>query len=187
MGRNINFKASITDKDIDSLKDAKQHFSDCYIMTTLETLSQTSNGRKVLKKQINRDDSNPEIINCYLYNKDGKREKFSVPTSFATNEYSKLFKYQPNEIVRSVNISVNEFEKKYKAKPFISQIRDNTKDYVFEYNFPSNFMKMITGVEPIVIGESNLNIDLMKYKDEVCNFLRGWMRKSIIVLLCQRE
>ena len=67
---------------------------------------------------------------------------------------------------------MNEFEKKYKAKPFISQIRDNTKDYVFEYNFPSNFMKMITGVEPIVIGESNLNIDLMKYKDEVMQLFK---------------
>ena len=46
---NIPFKASITDKEIDGFKDAKQHFSDCYIMTTLETLSHTENGREILK------------------------------------------------------------------------------------------------------------------------------------------
>ena len=62
-----SFKASISDSDIDGLGHAKQHFSDCYLMTTLETLSHTSNGRNVLKEQIEYDDNNPKLINCYLY------------------------------------------------------------------------------------------------------------------------
>ena len=49
---NPNFCASISDKDIDGFKNAKQHFSDCYLMTTLETLSHTPNGCKVLKEHI---------------------------------------------------------------------------------------------------------------------------------------
>ena len=66
---NMSFCASITDKDIDEFKNAKQHFSDCYLMTTLETLSHTENGRKILKKQIQYDDDNPNLINCYLINR----------------------------------------------------------------------------------------------------------------------
>ena len=63
----LNFKASITDKDIDSFSVAQQHFSACYLMTTLEQLGQTDTGRKILKKQIEYDDENPHNINCYLY------------------------------------------------------------------------------------------------------------------------
>ena len=88
---NINFRASITDKEIDDLKDAKQYFSDCYIMSTLETLSQTENGRKVLKKQIEHDDSTPDQINCYLYKKNGEKEKYSVPTSSILKGYEKVY------------------------------------------------------------------------------------------------
>ena len=64
---NISFRASITDKDIDKFESTKQHFSDCYLMTTLETLSHTKNGRKVIKDHIKYDDRNPKLINCYLY------------------------------------------------------------------------------------------------------------------------
>ena len=45
---NLCFKSSITDREIDDFSNARQHFSDCYIMTTLETLSHTENGRKLL-------------------------------------------------------------------------------------------------------------------------------------------
>ena len=68
-----SFKASISDSDIDGLGHAKQHFSDCYLMTTLETLSHTPNGRKILKEQIEYDDNNPKLINCYLYKNNGEK------------------------------------------------------------------------------------------------------------------
>ena len=63
---NIGFKSAITDKEIASFKTTPQYFSDCYIMTTLETLSHTDNGKKILQKQIEHDDKNPFLINCYL-------------------------------------------------------------------------------------------------------------------------
>ena len=44
------FKGSITDNDIESFKTATQHLSDCYLMSTIETLAQTQNGRKDFKK-----------------------------------------------------------------------------------------------------------------------------------------
>ena len=71
---NPMFRAAISDKDIDNFEHAKQHFSDCYLMTTLETLSHTPNGRKVLKEQIQYDDNNPKLLNCYLY-KEMERRK----------------------------------------------------------------------------------------------------------------
>ena len=168
----VSFKASISDKDIDSLKDAKQHFSDCYLMTTLETLAQTENGRKVLKEQIQRDDLDPTQISCYLYTMDGIREKYTIPTNSVIKGYEKVFEKQPNEIVRSVDLSVNEYEKKYKTKPLVSNIRDNFNDYKFEFNLPSNFMKMISGKNPHVIGETNLNLDLTSYKNEVIELFK---------------
>ncbi|MBQ7763753.1 hypothetical protein IJ384_00140 [bacterium] len=169
---NIAFKASISDKDIDSLKDAKQHFSDCYIMATLETLSQTENGRKVLKEQIQRDDADPNKINCYFYTKSGAQEKYTIPTNTVIKGYEKVYDKQPNEIIRSVDISVSEYEKKYDSKPTISKIGDKFKDFSFEYNLPSNFMRMLTGVKPTVIGETDLNINLTNYKEEVMQLFK---------------
>ena len=164
---NLAFKASISDNEIDSLVNAKQHFSDCYIMSTLETLSQTENGREILKRQIQHDDDNPDLINCYLYNQNRIKEKYTVPSELVEKKYEKLYHHQPNEIVRTVNISVSEYENKHRTKPLVCRIADKFKDYSFEYNSPSHFMNMFTGIEPRVIGEKDLNYDLMKYKDEV--------------------
>jgi len=163
---NISFKASITDKEIDEFKNAKQHFSDCYIMSTLETLSHTNNGRKVLKEQIQHDDNIPNQINCCFYKNNGEKEIYSTPTNMVLNGYEKVYKNQQNNIIRSVDISVNEYEKKYQTKHPLCKIGDTFK-YLFEYNLPSNFMKMLTGVEPRVIGETDLNLDLTNYKEEV--------------------
>ena len=169
---NISFKSTITDKEIDSMKNAKQHFSDCYLMCTLESLSNTDNGRKILKESIQRDDKNPSLINCYLHTPSGEKKGYSIPTTTVLKGYEKVYKHQPNEIIRSMDISVNEFEKKYKTKYFISDIRDTFNDYKFEYNLPSRFMKTLTGVKPRVIGETNCNINLNKYKDEVMELLK---------------
>ena len=164
---NLSFRGPISDSDIDNLEHAKQHFSDCYLMTTLETLSHTSNGRKILKEQIQYDNSNPDIINCYLYKPSGDKEKYIIPTDKVLKGYEKLYSVQDNKIVRSMDISVAEYEKKYKAKPLICRITDTFKNYAFENNMPSHFMKVLTGVEPRVIAEKDFNFDLNGYRAEV--------------------
>ena len=164
----LSFKASIPDKQIDELSDTKQRFSDCYIMTSLESLSKTKNGRKILKKQIEYDDNNPNQINCYLYSPEGKKLKYAIPTKAVVNGYAKLYKVQKNDIVRSVDISVGEYEKKYKAKPLICRITDDFKSYAFENNLPSHFLKVFTGKTPTVnIAETDVNINLTGYREEV--------------------
>ena len=165
---NIPFRASISDSDIDSFKHSRQSFSDCYLMTTLETLSHTPNGRKILKEQIQYDDNNPMLVNCYLYAPDGKsKEKYTIPTNAVVAGYEKLYKNQPNEIIRSMDITVGEYEKKHKSKPWVCRFTDNFKTYNFENNLPSNFMKNLTGIKPRIIAEEDYNFDLTGYKDEV--------------------
>ena len=165
---NIGFKSAITDKEIDDLKKAPQYFSDCYIMTTLETLSHSDNGRKILKRQIEHDDKNPYLINCYLYTPSGKREKYQIPTNAVVDGYEKLYNAQKNEIIRSMDISVGEYEKRYKAKPWICRFTDDFKTYTFENSTPSHFMKILTGKEPTVnIAEMDFNVDLSSRRDEV--------------------
>ncbi len=166
------FRASITDKDIDGLEHAKQHFSDCYLMTTLETLSHTENGRNVLKEQIKYDDDNPKLINCYLYKENGEKDKYTIPTNAVVSGYEKLYRQQPNEIIRSMDISVAEYEKKYKSKPWFCRVTDKFKTYQFENNLPSHFMKIFTGVEPRVIGETDFNLDLEGYRNEVMELFK---------------
>ena len=164
----IPFKSSISDNEIDDIKHAKQYFSDCYIMTTLESLSHTENGRNILKKQIEHDDKNPLQINCFLYNPQGLREKYKIPTKSVLDGYSKLYNSQENDIVRSMDISVSEYEKKYKAKPWICRFTDDFKTYPFENSIPSHFMTILTGKKPTVnIAELDFNIDLSSKKDEV--------------------
>ena len=169
---NIPFKAAITDKDIDGLKYAKQYFSDCYLMSTLDTLSKTENGRKILKEQIQYDDNNPQIINCKLYKENGEKEVYSIPSNSALKGYEKLYEEQANPIIRSVDISVAEYEKKYKAKPWICRITDAFKTYPFENNLPSHFMKIFTGKEPHVIAEKDFNLDLNGYRNEVMELFK---------------
>ncbi len=167
------FKSSITDSELDDIRNSRQYFSDCYLMSSIETLSKTENGRKILKKQIQHDDENPNILNCYLYSPLGSKIRFAIPTDTAVKGYESVYKYQPNEIIRSMDISVNEYEHRYKSKPLICRIRDDFKDYDFEYNLPSNFMKMLTGKEPTVnIAETDFNINLTSRKDEVMELFK---------------
>ena len=162
------FRASISDKDIDALRSAQQHFSDCYLTCTLDSLSQTENGRKILKNQIQYDENNPEIINCYLYKKHGEQEKFSIPALEAAKGYESLYKHQPDKILRSIDISVCEYENRYKAKPWYCRIADKFKQYSFEWNLPSHFMETLTGIKPTVnIAETDFNLSLKPYEKEV--------------------
>ena len=170
---NVGFRASISDKEIDDFKTAEQHFSDCYIMSSLETLSKNKNGRKILKKQIEHDDNNPSYVNCYLYSPNGEKEIYKIPTKTAVKGYEKLYKAQTNELVRSIDISVGEYEKKYKAKPWICRFTDDFKTYSFENSLPSHFMTILTGKEPTVnIAETEFNIDLSSRKAEVMELFK---------------
>lgn len=164
----IPIKTPISDNDIDSLKSVEQYFSDCYILATLETLSHSDNGRKILKEQISYDYVNPDLINCYLYNKNGEKEKYTIPSNHAVNGYEELYKHQSDKIIRTIDISVCEYEKQNKSKPWICRLADKFRTFKFEFNLTSHFMKTFTGKEPTVnIAETSFNYNLKPYRKEV--------------------
>ena len=176
---NFGFKSAITDMEINDLSDARQHFSDCYIMTALETLSHTENGRKILKKQIRHDDYIPNVIDCFLYAPDGYKEMYQIPTDVAVRGYEKLYKAQDNEIIRSIDVSVGEYEKRYKAKPWICRFTDDFKTYTFENSLPSHFMKIFTGIEPTInIAETDFNVDLSTKREEVMELFKRMQKEK---------
>ena len=63
----INFE------EIKSLQRVKQHFHDCYLVTSLNSLSNSENGRKILQNNILREDSNFKIK---FKNVNGNQEDF---------------------------------------------------------------------------------------------------------------
>ena len=61
--------------EIKSLQRAKQHFHDCYLVTSMNALSNTENGRKILQENILREGNN---FNIKFKNINGKSEDFFV-------------------------------------------------------------------------------------------------------------
>ena len=163
----------ISTMDVESLRSVKQHFSDCYIVSSLEAFSNSSNGVKMLQNRISYSDKSLQTLKCCLYSPEGDKKYYYVPVSQALKGYEKLYQHQDNKIVRALDVSVNEYEKCYKTKPLICHIASFFKNFTFEFNIVSNFMKQLTGKEPTVnIAEKSLNINLKPYKEKVLELFK---------------
>ena len=55
-------------------------------------------------------------------------------------------------------------------KPLISRIPHSNE--IFEFNKPSKFLYMFTGVKPIVINENGISITLIKYQNAIENIFK---------------
>lgn len=168
--KQLNFQGAISDISINGFRTATQRVSDCYLMASIDALSRTQNGCEVLKNQIQYDDEDSNLINCYFY-ANGQKERYQVPAMTVVPEYEKLYRLQDNSIIRALDISVSEYEKKHKSKPWICRIGELFKTYKFEYNSSSHFLETLTNVKPYSIGERGLNFNLKKYKKEVMSLL----------------
>ena len=123
------FSQPISTKEVEALRVAKQHFSDCYIVSSLEAFSNSSNGVKMLQNRISYADYNSELLKCCLHSPDGNKQYYYVPVSQAIDGYEKLYKKQDNKIVRALDVSVNEYEKCYKTKPLVCRIASLFKNF----------------------------------------------------------
>ena len=157
----------LSDAEISGLRTSEQIFSDCYLTAGLDALTLTQNGRKILKNSISKTPLNPNIVTFSLYSPKGEKENFNINTTPLNEKYQELNKLQKNDTIRGFDLSVVEYENKYKTKPFICKISEIFKKYKFENNLPSNFLKMVTGKEPTTIAEKDFNINLTKHKTEV--------------------
>ena len=95
-----------------------------------------------------------------------------MPADKAIAQYEELYSMQNNDIIRSLDISVAQYEQKHKSKPWICRISEIFKKYKFENNLTSHFMETLTGVKPRVIAEQDFNWNLKGYKDEVMKLFK---------------
>lgn len=152
--------------EIRSLKYARQYFHDCYLVSSLHALAQSSNGINLLQKNITRDGTN------YNIQFDGLGKMFSV----SQDEFDKLDfvdKYcnpkppkEPyNPILQAIEIAMEKLIAAYPSKKSITcrlaQCRNK-----FEYNYPSNFLELFTNKKPHTINERSINMKLASKKEE---------------------
>lgn len=155
--------------EIKSLQRVKQHFHDCYLVTSMNALSNTENGRKILQENILREGNN---FNIKFKNINGKSEDFFV-TEKELNDLTLCDRFfnpielnEPhNPILKAVEVAMNKLLKKYPdKKSFINRLYKTNEE--FEYNNPSRFLEMFTGIKAININENSIRMSLKNKIDE---------------------
>lgn len=155
--------------EMKSLQRVKQHFHDCYLVTSMNALSNTENGRKILQENILREGNN---FNIKFKNINGKSEDFFV-TEKELNDLTLCDRFfnpielkEPhNPILKAVEVAMNKLLKKYPdKKSFINRLYKTNEE--FEYNNPSRFLEMFTGIKPININENSIRMSLKNKIDE---------------------
>lgn len=153
--------------DEKSIQKARQYFGDCYLCSSLETLSKSINGRKRLEECIQEGFYNSEkAYKCTLYSPKGEKESYTIGLPHFYKY--KITNKSNNPIIQLFEILMNEYLEKYPSqKPFISKLFTAVcSDEPFEYNKPSNFLKAVTGKKPIIINEGTLKNQLKSKADE---------------------
>lgn len=157
----------ITFDEILSLRMAKQNFRDCYLVSSINALTRSENGRKVLAQNIQRDGENF----CIRFNDvNGLPETYLVKQAECDQLvlYDEFMEPVPlkvphNPIIKAIEIAMNKLLKLHPdKKPFVCRIPKCQES--FEFNKVSNFLKMFTGIRPYTLNESGLRMTL--YKDE---------------------
>lgn len=165
--RSINFGRNLSKEEVASLENGEQYYSDCYLMSSIDALARTSNGAKILSNNINRNDDNSNIISYTLHKPNGELIKYVVNLQNVGDKYSGVLQNQKNQIIQGLDITINEYESKYKTKPWYCALGTLFKHYRFENYLPSKFMEIMTGKKPISICENKFNINLKNHKEEV--------------------
>lgn len=184
----------------EQIRDSKQVFHDCYLISSLEALSRSSKGRELLCNNIkqevsptkskeflttlyntpqyvkenqlyNKSQPQTDIFSCTFQNANGKAKNYQI-TSEDLIKYKEIKEKQENPIVRTCEIAMSKLIKDYPSKKaFINRVWKLFFQKKFEYNFPSTFMESFTGKKPISIGEKTFTLSLKKYKQETFDLL----------------
>lgn len=155
--------------EIKTLQRVKQHFHDCYLVTSMNALSNTENGRKILQNNISREGNNFKIK---FKNINGKSEDFFVTEKelddliLCDQFFNPIEIEEPhNPIVKALEVAMNKLLKKYPdKKSFANRLYKTNEE--FEYNNPSRFLEMFTGIKPINVNENSIRMSLKTKSDE---------------------
>lgn len=163
----------ITSSELHSLKKPVQNFADCYLVSSIGALARSNDGQKILSENIKHTSDGFKVR---FQNVNSKPRDYFISQEdiqnhpIPYNEYG----YEPNTIVSAVEIAMNWLlERNPDKKPFISRLASFPFDERFEYNYPSNFMEMFTGKQPIKLNERSLRMSLKRDKDQAVELLEN--------------
>lgn len=162
----------ITLEQVYSLREARQFFHDCYLVSSVNALTRCENGRKLLQRNIASCSGN---FNVRFNNLKGKSQDFYVSRKDLKNlEWTDRYRNpilingnmpEHHPVIKAIECAMDKLLQKYPAKkPLICRlVRCNER---FEYNKPSNFMSMFTGEKPIILNEGGISLTLKKKQEE---------------------
>lgn len=151
----------ITPQQIASLSTAQQYFHDCYIVSSLGILSRSKKGQKILQNNIT---TNGKDFNIKFNNVNEKVEDYFISEKEINNlklkSHGNEMPFEELPVVKAVELAMNKLIKKHPfQKPLICRALETQER--FEYNKPSNFLKLFTGITPETINESSLSMSLL--------------------------
>lgn len=179
----------LAQSEILSLRAAKQEFSDCYLVSSLHSLTKSTAGREVLLQNISKSkeevplyyfaevaselkkkgEETPflkDVFDVVFKNVQNKEERYSIDAK-TMKKYYWIEGKQKNSILSSVEMAMKKLVgKHFFKKPLFCRMYLPFMHENFENNKVSNFMEMFTGKKPINLCESKLNINLKPYKKE---------------------
>lgn len=170
----------IKPKDIEALRHTEQIFSDCYLVSTLNSFTRTPQGQRVLQNNIqkSRNTHNTEYKIHFADVKGAPQDVFVTKKEIRnlkiSDKYAKKLDVSPNvrqnEVLNAVELAMGKLIKAHPSlKDFINRLGTNSEN--FEYNSPSRFMKMFTGKTPISLNERSLRLSLRSKKEEALALL----------------
>ena len=162
----------IRTEEINSLRFAIQHFQDCYLVSSVGALANSTNGRRILSENIAH---TQDGFRVRFRNINGQTRDFFVTQKEMDNliymdKYCNPIevKIPHNPIVKAIEVAMEKpLTQNPGKKPWICRFpRCNEK---FEFNKPSNFLEMFTGIKPTILNESGLMLTLRSKQKTAAN------------------
>lgn len=162
----------ITNAEIEQLRKSRQIFCDCYLTSTINSLTRTKHGQEILKRNIHHCTDNgtykihfPNIKNhpedIFVTEKELKNlilvDRYTNPIEVETESHP---------IQKAIEVAINKLIEKHPGfKSLVCNFFSSVED--FEFNFPSKFMSLFTGQKPLVINEKTLWMTLTSKETQV--------------------
>lgn len=165
----------ISHKEIQGLRNATQVFSDCYLVSSINSLTRNSDGRQILKENIQKSiiSGKPQYKIKFQNIYDSPKDIFVTKSDFS--ELSKtssdfLEVVCENKTLKAVEIAMG---KVVDSHPLLKSLFNRMADceQSFEYNNPSRFFRIFTGKEPTVLNEKTLNLSLRGKREKTFQLL----------------
>ena len=169
--------------ELKRIQNVKQQYCDCYLLSTLHALTKNGKGQAILSKNINKNENNEFRI--IFNNIDRKRKDYYISKADIDaienldfyNRPIDTVDTQENIIIKSLESAMNKLIQKHPFKKPL-YCRFAFCDYDFEFNSPSNFLYLFTGIKPIKKKKKSLKMNLSWHKKKNIKLLKEIGKKE---------